>query len=105
MTSWDTDSKKPQETYEGGRSYLNCVSEYLTGETCEGQAKNDMGECRMVSKLFYGVLPPLPIYRFCRPVRLVTRSPFCCCLPDCNEDLSTLQLQAVVPKAIFLSDH
>ena len=47
VTSWDTPNKEPQETYEGGRSFLNCVSEYLTGDDCEGNAKNDMGECRM----------------------------------------------------------
>lgn len=47
VTSWDTPNKKPQETYEGGRSFLNCVSEKLTGETCDGKAKNDEGECRM----------------------------------------------------------
>eukprot|EP00903_Cladosiphon_okamuranus_P006682 g6522.t1 len=47
VTSWDTPNKKPQEVYEGGRSFLNCVSEKLTGETCDGRAKNEMGECRM----------------------------------------------------------
>lgn len=39
---------KEQEKYEGGRSFLNCVSEKLGPETCKGTAKNDMGECRMV---------------------------------------------------------
>eukprot|EP00903_Cladosiphon_okamuranus_P006681 g6521.t1 len=47
VTSWDTDNEAPQEEYEGGRSFLNCVSEKLTGETCDGMAKNEMGECRM----------------------------------------------------------
>ncbi|CAN0209622.1 unnamed protein product [Ectocarpus sp. 12 AP-2014] len=47
VTSWDTPNKEPQETYEGGRSFLNCVSEKLTGDDCEGNAKNEMGECRM----------------------------------------------------------
>lgn len=46
VTSWDTDSRKPQEEFKNGRSYLNCLSEKLTGTTC---AKDDMGECRMVS--------------------------------------------------------
>ena len=54
VTSWDTNTKTPQEVHEDGRSYLNCVSEYLTGETCEGNAKNDMGECRMVSSWLFG---------------------------------------------------
>ncbi|CAN0304316.1 unnamed protein product, partial [Ectocarpus sp. 4 AP-2014] len=45
VTSWDVDGRKPQETYEDGRSFIRCVSEVLTGaDTC---AKNDMGECRM----------------------------------------------------------
>ncbi len=56
VTSWDTPNKAPQEEYEGGRSFLNCVSEKLTGETCDGNAKNDRGECRMVSLSVSGVL-------------------------------------------------
>lgn len=47
VTSWDTPNKTPQATYEGGRSFLNCVSEKLTGDICVGQAKKEMGECRM----------------------------------------------------------
>lgn len=50
VTSWDTPNEKPQEKYEGGRSFLNCVSEKTESNTngeCIGFAKNDMGECRM----------------------------------------------------------
>lgn len=47
VTSWDTPNGKPQEEFEGGRSFLNCVSEKLSTDTCEGTAKNDAGECRM----------------------------------------------------------
>lgn len=47
VTSWDTDNKKVREEYEGGRSFLNCISEYESNETCVGQPKNDYGECRM----------------------------------------------------------
>lgn len=47
VTSWDTPNKAPQETHEGGRSFLNCVSEYETDTECDGQPKNDYGECRM----------------------------------------------------------
>ena len=47
VTSWDTPNKQPQEDYEGGRSFLNCVSEYESDDTCIGQPKNDYGECRM----------------------------------------------------------
>ena len=49
VTSWDTKNGVEQTTYEGGRSFIRCVSEVITGEECEGAAKNDMGECRMVS--------------------------------------------------------
>ncbi len=49
VTSWDTPNKEPQAEYEGGRSFLNCISEKLTEDDCEGNAKNEMGECRMVS--------------------------------------------------------
>ncbi|CAM9629201.1 unnamed protein product [Pylaiella littoralis] len=47
VTSWDTPNGKPQEEFEGGRSFLNCVSEKLSTDTCEGTAKNNAGECRM----------------------------------------------------------
>ncbi|CAM9925001.1 unnamed protein product, partial [Ascophyllum nodosum] len=47
VTSWDTPNKSPQEDYEDGRSFINCVSEYESDETCDGQPKNDYGECRM----------------------------------------------------------
>ena len=51
MTSWDTDSGKEQTSYEDGRSFINCVSEVKAGDECDGAAKNDMGECRMVRRL------------------------------------------------------
>lgn len=47
VTSWDTPSSAPQKVYEGGRSYLNCVSEYESAVNCTGQPLNDFGECRM----------------------------------------------------------
>lgn len=47
VISWDTDAGNVREDYEGGRSFLNCVSEKLDGQTCEGKAKNDAGICRM----------------------------------------------------------
>ncbi len=59
VTSWDTPNKEPQATYEGGRSFLNCISEKLTGEDCDGNAKNEMGECRMVSG--FALLARLPV--------------------------------------------
>lgn len=47
--SWDSTSKSYDEDIEDGRSYISCLSEVLTDleETCEGRAKNDMGEGRM----------------------------------------------------------
>lgn len=46
VTSWDTESGKQQTDYEDGRSYINCISEFLGDGDC---SKNNMGECRMVS--------------------------------------------------------
>lgn len=40
-----------QTEHEGGRSFINCVSEVQAGDDCDGAAKNDMGECRMVREL------------------------------------------------------
>lgn len=48
VTSWDTPNKKPQEVHEGGRSFINCVSEKTTGDDC-GAKNDEVGECRMVS--------------------------------------------------------
>lgn len=45
VTSWDTDKGEQQKEHEGGRSYINCVSESLGDDDC---SKNNMGECRMV---------------------------------------------------------
>ena len=45
--SWDDSIQGPDENQNDGRAYISCLSEKLTGETCEGAAKNDMGECRM----------------------------------------------------------
>ncbi|CAM9580025.1 unnamed protein product [Scytosiphon promiscuus] len=47
VTSWDTPNKKPQEEYEGGRSFINCVSEKASEDTCDGATDDEMGECRM----------------------------------------------------------
>ncbi|CAN0082430.1 unnamed protein product, partial [Laminaria digitata] len=47
VTSWDTPNKKVQEVHAEGRSFLNCVTEYESDETCAGQPKNDYGWCRM----------------------------------------------------------
>ena len=47
VLSWDDSIQGPDENQEDGRSYISCLSEKLTGETCEGAAKNEMGECRM----------------------------------------------------------
>lgn len=59
VTSWDTDSGKEQTKYEDGRSFINCVSEVMADDTCDGAAKNDMGECRMVGAF----LPLLVFFR------------------------------------------
>ncbi|CAM9178527.1 unnamed protein product [Discosporangium mesarthrocarpum] len=38
------DSIKPKGT---GRAFITCISEVKDNESCDGKAKNDMGECRM----------------------------------------------------------
>lgn len=47
VTSWNTTSQVPQDDYKFGRSFINCVSEKKSDETCIGKAVNDFGECRM----------------------------------------------------------
>lgn len=93
VTSWDTEAGTEQTTYEGGRSFINCVSEQtFDGEDCDGIAKNDMGECRMVSFvsrpgcsislaslkvdgfLFYFLLPGLLFFFFPKLVGQLERS-------------------------------
>lgn len=45
--SWDDAVDGPDKNMEDGRSYVSCLSEIETGETCVGAAKNTMGEGRM----------------------------------------------------------
>ncbi|CAM9816491.1 unnamed protein product [Ectocarpus sp. 6 AP-2014] len=47
--SWDTSTNSPDEDETDGRSYISAISEIITDEdeTCEGNAKNTMGEARM----------------------------------------------------------
>ncbi|CAM9862332.1 unnamed protein product [Choristocarpus tenellus] len=49
VTSWDPSAGGPREEYDGGRSYISCISEVLgfDGGCSAGAAKNQMGECRM----------------------------------------------------------
>ena len=47
VISWDNFIGGPDENLEDGRSYISCLSEVMTGETCVGAAKNEMGEGRM----------------------------------------------------------
>jgi len=48
ITSWDPTTEKPDENVDDGRSYISCVSESLVSNlTCEGSAKNEMGEGRL----------------------------------------------------------
>lgn len=49
MFSWDTGANTYDTNETDGRSYISCVSEIITdaNETCEGRAKNTMGEARM----------------------------------------------------------
>lgn len=48
ISSWNPSSKSYDFNTEDGRSYISCLSEVMTeGQTCDGRAKNDMGEGRM----------------------------------------------------------
>ena len=49
IISWDPESNGPDENIDDGRSYISCLSETITdpGLTCDGSAKNNMGEGRM----------------------------------------------------------
>ena len=42
VISWDDSKNGPDENQDDGRSYISCISEVLTGETCIGNAKNDI---------------------------------------------------------------
>ena len=46
---WDTSTNSYQTSASGGRSYISAISEVITdtSETCDGRAKNDMGEARL----------------------------------------------------------
>lgn len=50
MVGWDTVNNVPDEDETDGRSYISAVSEVLDGQTCDGKAKKNMGEARMVSR-------------------------------------------------------
>ena len=49
MISWDDTTNSPDVDETDGRSYISTISEVIVdaSETCEGRAKNDMGEARM----------------------------------------------------------
>lgn len=49
MFSWDTEENTYDTDESDGRSYISAVSEIITNskESCDGMAKNDMGEARM----------------------------------------------------------
>lgn len=49
ITSWDPSTSDVDSDWADGRSYLSAISEVLLdpSETCEGVAKNTMGEARM----------------------------------------------------------
>lgn len=49
VTSWDLEVNGVDTNHEDGRAYLSAISEVLVdpSETCQGVAKNNMGEARM----------------------------------------------------------
>ena len=49
MFAWDAYNNGVDEDQDDGRSYVSAVSEVITDatQTCDGRAKNTMGEARM----------------------------------------------------------
>ena len=49
MFGWDTSDNGPRAPDEDGRSFISAISEIITdsSETCDGNAKSNMGEARM----------------------------------------------------------
>ena len=49
MFGWDTSTNTYDKKDSDGRSYISAISEVIldNGETCNGRAKNNMGEARM----------------------------------------------------------
>ena len=49
MFGWDTSDNGPRVDDDDPRSFISAISEFVTNssETCEGMAKNTMGEARM----------------------------------------------------------
>lgn len=50
VTSWDTDNGEEREWDGGGRSFINCVTQFDDSEIwdCDGRSDQEHGECRMV---------------------------------------------------------
>lgn len=102
VTSWDTDQMEEQESYEGGRSFINCVSEVLgpDSETCDGIAKNDMGECRMVSHVSAG--GPGGGGLFTGSLKTNSALSGCVCLVASSSVGSGHQLQSAAPFGVLV---
>ncbi|CAM9761267.1 unnamed protein product, partial [Hapterophycus canaliculatus] len=49
VTSWDTENGEERTEYEGGRSFINCVTQFDDSAiwTCDGRSNKERGECRM----------------------------------------------------------
>ncbi|CAB1096849.1 MEP10 [Ectocarpus sp. CCAP 1310/34] len=49
VTSWDTDKGEERTKYEGGRSFINCVTQFDDSDiwSCSGRSNKERGECRM----------------------------------------------------------
>eukprot|EP00903_Cladosiphon_okamuranus_P016037 g14807.t2 len=49
VTSWDTEKGGERTKYEGGRSFINCVTQFDDSDkwSCNGRSNKERGECRM----------------------------------------------------------
>ena len=50
VTSWDTAKGGERTEHEGGRSFINCVTQFDDSDTwsCSGRSNKERGECRCV---------------------------------------------------------
>ncbi|CAN0064999.1 unnamed protein product [Pylaiella littoralis] len=49
VTSWDTETGQERTAYSGGRSFINCVTQFDDSSiwSCDGRSNKERGECRM----------------------------------------------------------
>ena len=48
VTSWDTERGEERTEHSGGRSFINCVTQFDDSAkwSCDGRSNKERGECR-----------------------------------------------------------